>query len=150
MIQKICTINRLADPVCIDVCTRPRKSLKDYVEYPHKWHPNRFVSRGWLRNSSSRGVAAAATLAIICIHNKYTHITSRTHRHHIQSWPFSSSVVFGFFLSYSQWLKCVISCTQLHRVLKIFRGFFFVQFQNTKPSPIRNRPIVSNSSEWIG
>lgn len=27
MIQKIFTINRLADPVCIDVCTRPRKKV---------------------------------------------------------------------------------------------------------------------------
>jgi len=78
-IQTIFTINRLADRVCVYWCVcvcvhaPEKKSLKTYHRIPsYKWHPNRFASRGWLRNSSSRGVAAAAAAALAIIYVVYT------------------------------------------------------------------------------
>lgn len=132
MIQKIFTINRLADTtcICIDVCVHaPEKKdgSKTWTTNPRKWHPNRFVSRGWLRNSSPRGVAAAATLAIIYIDTLHIH----THNPDLFP-PLLYSASFYPILNDQNVLFRTRSCTI---DLKIFTRFFFFLFDYKTRNP---------------
>lgn len=119
-----------------------------YIQ-PRKWHPNRFTSRGWLRNPSPRGVGS-------CVSCHYVY----TYTHNIQN-PYlfpRRCYRFGFFLSHSLNDQNVLFRTRHRCSCPVWRFsdvfFFFIIISNTKPTPVQKRsPIVSTrwrqTDRWI-
>jgi len=111
----------------------PEQSLKDFVEYPPKWHPNRFVSRGWLRNSSPRGVLRQLLFWLLYVYIIIYTYTERTY-----------TILTFFILCCIRLLFILFSmakmCYFVHAAASIWRfldGFFLFDFKTQNPPPYK-------------
>lgn len=97
-----------------------------------------------------RGVLRQLLFWLLYVYIINIHTLPHAHTHTILTF-FILCCVRLLFILFSMLKMCYFvhaAAASFWRFLDV--SFFFVRIQNTKPSPIRNHPIVSNSNEWIG